>query len=321
MRRAEALTSLAAASIFAGKTMGIAEAQTSAPALETIRIAAVESDALTPLFYAMRNGTFQRAGIDIQFISTASGSAAITAVLAGEYEMANPSLMSVMAGHLRGVPLVVVAPQAVYTRRNPFGLLQVAPDSALRTAADLNGKIVGVLGLNNFTDLVVRVWADQNGGDSKTLKFVEIPFALTETAIVQHRVDAGLMLEPLLSASLTAGKTRTLGDVMGSIAPTYMFGAFIARSDWASQHADLVRRFVHVMENSATYTNAHPAQTAAMMAEVTKIPLAVMQKMKRVVSATKLDPILLQPLIEAAAKYNLLSRSFPADEIFWSGAN
>ncbi len=257
----------------------------------------------------------------MQFISTSSGSAAITAVLAGDYEMANPSLLAVMAGHLRGVPLAVVAPQALYTRRNPFGLLQVAPDSPLRTAADLNGKIIGVLGLNNFTDLVVRVWADRNGGDAKTLKFVEIPFALTETAIVAHRVDAGLMLEPLLSASLSTGKTRTLGDVMGSIAPTYMFGAFIARSDWATQHADLVRKFVRIMADSATYTNAHPAQTAAMMAEVTKIPLPVMQNMKRVVSATRLDPNLLQPLIEAAAKYNLLSHSFPAAELFWSGAS
>ena len=172
-----------------------------------------------------------------------------------------------MAGHLRGVPLVIVAPQALYTRQNPFGLLQVSADSPLRTAADLNGKIIGVLGLNNFTDLVVRVWVDQNGGSSKTVQFVEVPFALTETAITRHRVDAGLMLEPLLSASLAARTTRTLADVMGSIAPTYMFGAFIARSDWASQHADLVRKFVRIMADSATYTNAHPVQTAAMMAE------------------------------------------------------
>ena len=88
MRRCDALASLAASAILAWKTTARADAQASAPALETIRIAAIESDALTPLFYAMRNGAFQRAGIEIQFISTSSGSAAITAVLAGDYEMA-----------------------------------------------------------------------------------------------------------------------------------------------------------------------------------------------------------------------------------------
>ncbi len=57
-----------------------------------------------------------------------------------------------------------------------------------------------------------------------------------------------------------------------------------------------------------------------MMAELTNTPLAVMQKIRRVLSATTLDAALAQPLIDAAAKYGTIPRAFPAAEFFWSGA-
>lgn len=172
--------------------------------------------------------------------------------------------------------------------------------------------------MNGFNDLATRVWVDKNGGDSKTLKFVEIPFSATEAALVQHRVEASLMVEPMLTASLTSGKTKTLGDAFGAIAARYMQGAYVAERGWATQHVDIVRRFVRVMTEATTFTNAHPTDTVAMMAEVTKTPLGIMQKMKRVVSATSLDPGLVQPLIDAAAKYHMIARAFPAREFFWN---
>ena len=64
-------------------------------------------------------------------------------------------------------------------------------------------------------------------------------------------------------------------------------------------------------------TNVHPAETVAMMAEVTKIPIEVMQKVRRVLCATALDPRLVQPLIDSAAAYQEIPRSFSARELFW----
>jgi hypothetical protein len=53
-----------------------------------------------------------------------------------------------------------------------------------------------------------------------------------------------------------------------------------------------------------------------MMAEITKIPLPVIQKMARVDSATSAEADLIQPLIDVAAKYKQLPRAFPAKELF-----
>jgi NitT/TauT family transport system substrate-binding protein len=318
MQRRHIVTALAVSGLSALAKPTQIQAQS--PTLEKLRIAGFETDALTPLFYAVRSGMFRRAGLEIEFSSVASGAAATAALLAGTFDLANASLISAMSAYLRDVPIVLVAGQVMYTPQNPYGLLQIAADSPLKTAADLNDKVIGVLALNGFNDLVTRVWVDKNGGDSKTLKFVEIPFSATETALVQHRIDGALMVEPMLSVSLASGKTKTLGDAMGAVANRYMFGAYVADKSWASQHADTVKKFGRVMADSASFTNTHPADTVAMMADLTKTPLAIMQKVKRVVSATSLDAALAQPLIDAAAKYRMIPRAFPAKDFFWSEA-
>ncbi len=212
--------------------------------LDPLRLIAIPSDALTPLYYGIQTGIFKKTGIDLQISPAASGTAATTAVIGGEYDMANTSILPVMNAHLRNVPISIVAPQAVYTPDNPFGLLQKAPDTAYKSGADLNGKTVAVSALNDISQLSIAAWVDKNGGDSSTLKFVEIPAAATDAAIAEHRVAAGLLLEPILDQSITAGRTKTLGDAFGAIAPRIMFAAYVSRPDWAAQHGDLLRRFV-----------------------------------------------------------------------------
>jgi ABC-type nitrate/sulfonate/bicarbonate transport system substrate-binding protein len=81
----------------------------------------------------------------------------------------------------------------------------------------------------------------------------------------------------------------------------------------------LLKRFVATAGAAAVYTNAHPAETAQMMSDITKVPLPIMQRMRRVVCATTMDPSLVQPLIDAAYHFRQISKQFPAEEIFFSG--
>jgi NitT/TauT family transport system substrate-binding protein len=288
------------------------------PAPEKLRLIAIPSDALTPLYYGLKTGMFAREGVDLEIVPAMSGTAATTAVIAGAYEVANTSLIPALLAHLRGIPIAIVAPQAVYTADAPFSMLQVPIDSTVRTGADLNGKTVATAAHNDLSQLSISAWVDKHGGDSTTLKWVEIPNSAMDEALVQHRIAAANLLEPVLDASIAAGHTKTIGDSNGAIAPRFMFAAYVGRTDWAKEHAELLRRFVRVAGQAAAYTNVHTAETVGMMAEITKIPLAVMQRMKRVVCATSLDPRLVQPLIDVAAKYKNIPQAFPAQEIFFT---
>lgn len=69
----------------------------------------------------------------------------------------------------------------------------------------------------------------------------------------------------------------------------------------------------------ANYFNTHLAETAQLVSEVTKIELANVAKMNRSMLGTILDPTLVQPLIDAAAKFGGIPRTFQAREVIWSG--
>jgi ABC-type nitrate/sulfonate/bicarbonate transport system substrate-binding protein len=64
-----------------------------------------------------------------------------------------------------------------------------------------------------------------------------------------------------------------------------------------------------------TYTNAHPAETAAMMAEYTSVPVEKFQSMARAIEGSIVDADLMQPLIETMVKYGLTKTSFPARDM------
>jgi len=270
--------------------------------------------------YAVKNGDFARAGLDVDVVSVRGGSVAMPAVVSGTYQVARVNLLSICTAHARNIPIVLIAPQSIYNTRTKEALFQIPTDSTAKSGADLNNKTVAVVSLNDIDTLAAKTWVDKNGGDLKTLKFVEVPTSAMAAAIAQHRVDAAVMEPPYLETSLTEGTSKTLGDPMGAIGNNYMIAGYIARSDWATQNADAVRRFGRVWAQAATYVGSHPAETAPLVADFTKTDLAVVQKMSRATYGTTLEPAAVQPLIDAAAKYGFLERPFPARELFWSGA-
>jgi len=285
---------------------------------EKIHVGGSLAEDLTPLYYGIKSGMFARAGLDVEIVGTNSGSAATAAVVSGTFEMAKTSLGSVFSAHLRGIPIVIVAPEVLYTPRNHEGLLQIPVDAATKNGADLNGKVIGVPSLSDLNTMVSKAWVDKNGGDSSTLKFVEIPNSAQPEALAQHRIDAAIIESPALDASLAAGTSKTLADPMSAIAPTYMIAAFIARADWAAQHADVLRRFNRTLAEAVTYVNAHHPETTPLVAELTKIEMANAAKMSRTVGGTTLDVALIQPFIDAAAKYGMIAHGFPARDVMWS---
>jgi NitT/TauT family transport system substrate-binding protein len=289
-------------------------------AAEPIQLVCVPTEDMTDLYYAVKTGMFARTGLDVILVPASSGAAATVAVVSGTYQIAKTSFLPFFSAHIKGIPLVAIAPQILNEQQNPRALLQIAPDSPYKTGADLNGKIVGVPSLGDVSTLAIRAWVDKTGGDWRSLKFVEIPNSALEAAIVQHRVEAAILQTPQLDVSLEAGTTKTLAYANAAIAPRFILGGYVALAAWTTRHADEVRKFVSTLAEATAYVNTHRAETAPLVAELTKATLTNVAKMHRTTNPTTLDPDLVQPLIDAAAKYGIIARAFPAREILWAGA-
>jgi NitT/TauT family transport system substrate-binding protein len=305
---------LAASAAAVAVTPQIVRAQT----LEKIRLTGVPTDDLTPVFYAIKNGLYQKAGLDVEFVAASSGTAATTAVIGGAYELGKGSSIASMVAHLKGLPLVIVGNGAIWDPKNPFSLMLVAADSPIKTAADLNGKIASAAALNDLVELAVVAWVDKNGGDSKTLKWVEIPNSASGAALASHRTDVTMLNEPEVTAAVESGKARVLAPALSAIGEHFVLTIYFAQPDWAAKHTDALRKFNRVTYETAAYTNAHKPETEAMMSDITKIPLDVFHKMARVNHSTSTNPAELQPVIDVAAKYKNISRAFPAKEAYFN---
>ena len=154
---------------------------------------------------------------------------------------------------------------------------------------------------------------EKNGGDPSTTKFVEMPFPDMPGALAQGRIDAAVIAEPELSTALAKGEVRVLGNCYDGIAKDFMIGAWFTTGTWAKAHPDLVKRFSKAMSQTAEWANKNQAASGEMLTKYTKIEVA--PGMKRTVYADKLDPALVQPLIDAAAKYGITKATFPAAAI------
>jgi NitT/TauT family transport system substrate-binding protein len=213
------------------------------------------------------------------------------------------------------VPFTFIAPGGLSDPKQPYGHLIVANDGGIAAAKDLNGKVLAVAALGSLDPVTISAWIDANGGDASTVKFVEIPQTESAAAVVAHRIAAALIIHPQVDAALAGGNVRVLGDPYGALAPSYLISGWFTTTDWARAHPEAAQKFARVVAETAAYANTHHAETAPVLADFSKIPLPVIQKMTRAVLGTALTPALVQPVIDASVKYGVLARSFNAADV------
>jgi NitT/TauT family transport system substrate-binding protein len=306
----------AAALLFGGAALGATRyrgrAQTGIP----VRIATFAVENAMGCFYAKDAGFFAKAGIDADVQIMQGGSAVVAAVVSNAIDIGYSAFDTLAAIHQKGVPLVVIAPGPEYLSpaTTHDAALVVAENSTIHQAKDLNGKIVATNTLHSLSDIAPRLWMDQNGGDSTTVKFVEVPFSAMSAALEAGRIDAGWIVEPSLGV-VKNGRVVFYGyDV---IAKHFLLGAWFTTAQWAKDHSDAVKRFAAAIRETAAWANKNPEKSGEILAKYTKIDPSVIAMMVRAHFADQLTPALMQPLIDVSAKYNGFAR-FPAEELLYT---
>jgi NitT/TauT family transport system substrate-binding protein len=269
-----------------------------AQGLEKLRIGAVPTDDMTPIFWAIKSGLYQKEGLDVEVVTTNSGSASTAAVVGGAYELGKASPVASLLARQRGLPLTIIANGALSDMKSNYNQVVVPADSPIRRASDCNGKVGAAPGLNDTAQFGLMIWVDKNGGDSSTMHFVELPTSATAAALAGHRIDVSTLNEPNLTPALANGQVRALGNAHHAIGDRWVSAVYLARPDWAKSHPDVIRRWVRATYQSAIYANAHENETIPVMAEMTKIPAATYAKMARIPGCETSDPALLQPVID-----------------------
>lgn len=315
------MTTLARRALVAGglasAAAGVLARPARAQALPKIHVGYQPNQFGAQALYAQDQGFFTKAGVDASIAQFALGAALAAGVASGAADFGNVSLVTIALARSKNIPFVLVAPGADFhaDRKPPPALLMAGNKSGITSAKDMNGKTVAAPGLASMGEYGVRNWVDVNGGDSSTLKFVEMPLSQMASAFAAGRIDAASVGEPFLTE--VRKYAHPLGASEDAIGAHFMVSAWFAMGPWATAHADLVRRFAAAIRDTDTWANKNPRACIAIMARAFDIDASTVSPDLMATFAAGLDPQLIQPMIDVVARYAKFPR-FPASDIIFT---
>lgn len=269
-------------------------------------------------FYAYERGFFKNNGLDVTLTMLGNGPTVANAVVGGSLNFGAVNTGSLASARLRGLPLRIVAPAALVTAGPGGDTAMVRASSPIRSAADFNNKTVGIVVIKTAQHAAFNAWIDKHGGDSKTLKMIEIPLPEMAAALEANRVDATIPVEPF--TSLAQAGNRSFGSVYESLNLPLMIFAFAANEQWLAGNGATATKLQTAMRQAATWANANQRECRKLLATFMKIDQHIADTMLLRQFGTTTDPALLQPVIDVMVRYGFLDKTLPPTEMIWRSA-
>jgi NitT/TauT family transport system substrate-binding protein len=310
--RARAIASIAGGIAAPFALVRAARAQT-----QPLRIAYIPTENCAQVYYAQEQGFFAKAGLEVHLEPINFSAAIASAVLAGSIDIGNISTLTMTVAHNKRIPLVYIAAGNAFllTKGIPDAGILVAATSPIRAARDLNGKTFGCSGLGSFGEFIPRAWVDANGGDSATMKFVELPNAELAFGVTSGRVDAAFVSPPAFGKGLKEG-CRMLAVASDAVAKEFMGSGWFATAAWADAHPAVISAFIAALRDATAWARANPDKAVDILARYLKLEPSVLASAERVTFLDRLEPRFLQPPINVVARYSKFPQ-FPAGELIY----
>jgi NitT/TauT family transport system substrate-binding protein len=302
---------LAAAVLAVALGGGAASAQSVAP---PITVGGTANDSGGQVFYAQDLGMFEKAGLNVKVQALNNPGAVAAAVAAGSLTIGSLTIPGIALARQNGIPIAIIAPTSIYSSAAPTSGIIVLKGSPIRKAADLNGKTIATRDISNLSYYGAKAWIDKNGGDSKSVKWVEITDTLTVPALVAGRVDAASVSEPALDDAIHGPDARMLAPVYDAIGDKFLIAAYFTTEDYARTHPDVVRAFAKVIVDAGVWANRNRALSAKILEKYAGVPVA--PGTTRVTYAERMRAADVQPVLDMLQQYGVLKAPLRAAELF-----
>lgn len=233
-----------------------------------------------PVIVAMKNGYFAQEGLEIDTSTSGGGAVGIPGLIGGAYDIALSNTVSGVLAFSQGLDVQVIAPGAKMLPQAPTTEMVGRKGEAFKTAADLEGKSIGVNNRNSIVWLYARAWVKARGGDPSKVTFREVPFPQMEDAVKRKNVDAAFMVEPFKSAAVKGPDLVVVGSPFSEVQPGTDAGHYLTTSKFATQNPEVLRKFTRALRRGVEWYNANlkTKEAQQIVSEFTKLPPAVLQE-------------------------------------------
>lgn len=286
-----------------------------------LRVSTISSIDTAPLEAAKAQGYFADEGLSVDTTPMVGGAVGLPALAAGQVQIANSNLVSIILGARQGLDFTIVA-AGDSTRDAPPDLagLVVASDSAIKTAQDLQGKKIGVNTRNNIIWLFARGWLAKEGVDPAKAIYREVPFPQMVDGVGNGQLDAAFVVEPFLSLGLKSGTVKLLAWPYSAVQKRIPISMFAASKSYADAHPDNILRFVRAYNRGVDWVDQNEGTAAffALIADYTHLSIDKVRELVPPLFPKTIDPAQVGLVIDLMRAQGILDGPFDPASVRYS---
>ena len=295
-------------------TVTLVPVATAAQDRAPIVIGGTANDSGAEIFYAQELRLYAKQGLDVTVQVLNNPGAAVAAVIGGTLTVSTLTTPGIAAARDKGIPIKIIAPASIYNSATPTSGIIVLKNSSIKKASDLDGKTIATRDISNMSYYGAKAWIDKNGGDSKSVKWVEVNDTQALAAMQAGRVDAASVSEPALDDATHSPDARLLAACYDAIGDNFMIAGYFTTEDYARAHPDVVRKINAAIIEAGMWANKNRAQSAKILEKYSGVPVPPTNT--RVTYAERTRPADVQPILDLLAKYGVLTSSIKANDLF-----
>ena len=219
---------------------------------------ATASDYLA-IFVAKEKGSFARRNIDAELSRVPIITNVPPALISGSMQLGVATMPGLLQAVDGGLDLVLVAGAARHIKERPTISLVARKDLKIEKPADLEGRKVGVSGLNNVMDMFLRKWMRKAGADDRKVTLIEVQIPQIPDMIRNGTIDAATAVEPIRSAVAASGAGNIVAEFFADVNPDVLVSGWIATGNYARENPAIVKGFREAVDEALVYIDTNPA--------------------------------------------------------------
>ena len=219
---------------------------------------------MVPLEFSVNRGYFKRQGLDVQLITVRQSDVIIAATVGGELNFMDIIPTAILAS-VRGLPIKTIG---VVLKSAPYVLVA---QPALRLAADLKGKRIGVSSVAGMSAYLVREILARNGvNPDRDVTFLAVGGTSSRSAaLFGGTIDAALVVAPEDYVLERKGFRRLL---FASDFATYPLSGVAASVNFVAKNKPVAVSFLKGLLDGAAFVRQNKGEAVSFIKAYLNVP-------------------------------------------------
>jgi NitT/TauT family transport system substrate-binding protein len=223
------------------------------------------------LYVAKDLNLFRKHGINVKLLAFAGGAKIIQALSVGELDVGFTGTVPLIQANSRGLPIRAITGGSIQDKSSPYQALVTPKNSSILQANQLVGATIGVNVFKSIDHSFTLAWLQKHGIDTKSIKFVEIPFPEMEAALTTGQIQAASMIEPFITLAEGRDSIKILDYHIVDVKPEFEMTTYVVSADYADKDRKELKAFQAAINEATDLINSGKANLQKSISTNTKL--------------------------------------------------